>query len=196
MTQLAYLGAGARAAFVLCLSALWACAGASPEPVEAEELDAPVDAQTEPGDEPEPAPAAEEQEQTPRESTWSPIVLWCDDSKGEACQSAALELDVAPSATEAVPKAMFSTIQDLPDDCSDPQISSLTHRLSDVLGISLNRWHDHVGSSMERSGLSSIYSAAGCVNCCNSQLPTVKIHAVPGSIEPMYLVRIWEAERP
>lgn len=194
------LAAGACPIALVAGVVLLSCAGSSPEPTEADDIDL-VDDPTpsrpvEADDIAEPEQDTEQPATTVTVERRSPVVLWCADDKGEACQRAALELGVGPRTTASVPKGMLTGIQDLRDDCADPQVSSLARRLSDALGLPMSRWHDHIGNSMSREGLMSIYSAAGCVNCCDAQLPTAKIHAVPGSVEPMYLVRVWEASSP
>ena len=122
-----------------------------------------------------------------------PIVLWCLDDKGTACMRAAEELGVRPTLSQDIPRMMITSIQDLQNDCTDPQVEALANRLTDRLALEWGRWHDHTGEDIASVELGSVFAGAGCINCCNPTLASVKIHEVEGSVESMYLVRVWEA---
>ncbi len=120
------------------------------------------------------------------------VYLWCQTPGGPACRLASAALGTGPKDPTGLPPSLLS-VEDLENDCSEPTIAEIEHRLTRAFAVQDTGWRDQTGSYLDSSLLSDMYSAAGCINDADASRPIAKISAGSTSAPRTYLVRVWDS---
>lgn len=119
------------------------------------------------------------------------VYLWCQAPDGRACQLAAAALGTGPKDASGLPASVL-TVEDLENDCAEPTIAEVSHRLTLAFAVQDTGWRDQTGGYLDGSLLSDMYSAAGCINDADATQPIAKISAGSTGSPRFYLVRVWD----